>query len=414
MTVHELSEDHHGHRPRYLWWVVGIILIVLLIVAVWGIISRLDNEKKLAEQTNAEAVPSVTVADAKTGPDQEDLVLPGNVQALIDTPVYARTSGYIKQWYTDIGTPVKAGQLLADIETPEVDDQLRQARADLKTAIANNDLAQITAKRWLALLKTDSVSRQETDEKVGDAEAKAAQVASSQANVARLTELENYKHVIAPYNGVVTARETDVGNLINAGSGQGPELFRIADKTKLRIYIQVPQTYAQVTTPGQEVQMSFAEHPGQKFVAKVVRTSESLDPSARTLLVELQADNANGTLLPGGFTEVHLTTPAMNQTVRIPASALLFRAEGLRVATYEQDGHAKLHQVKPGRDFGTELEILDGIKAGEKVITDPPDSIEDGDQVALAPPKQKNQGGGQQGQSKDSQGKDGEGSKQPS
>jgi RND family efflux transporter MFP subunit len=367
------------------WRLIAVAAaIAVLVIVGWGIFSRIKAEDRLQKETDDQAIPTVTVVEAKASPASEELVLPGNVQANFDTAVYARTSGYLKRWYTDIGTPVKAGQLLADIDTPEIDDELRQAEADLKTALANSALAQSTAKRWKALLVTDSVSKQETDEKIGDAEAKAAMVASARANVARLQQLETFKHVVAPFDGVVTARETDIGALINAGSGVGPELFRVADKTRLRIYIQVPETYASLTAPGLVVDLAFAEHPGRTFEAKMVRTAQALDPAARTLLVELEADNQSGELLPGGFTEVHVKMPAANPSVRLPASTLLFRAEGLRVATLESNGHAMLHPITIGRDFGTEVEILTGIRPGQSVILNPPDSLISDEPVRLA------------------------------
>ncbi len=373
------------------WRLGGLCFAALLVIlALWGIFSRIHAESALQKETDDQAIPTVNVIAAKASPTSEELVLPGNVQANFDTGVYARTSGYVKRWYTDIGTPVKAGQLLADIDTPEVDDQLRQAEADLATAQANNQLADSTAKRWKALLVTDSVSKQEAEEKIGDAAAKAAMVASAKANVSRLRQLETFKHVVAPFDGVVTARETDIGALINAGSGVGPELFRVADKTKLRVYIQVPQTYAPVVAPGVLVQLAFAEHPGQVFEARAVRTAEALDPTARTLLVELEADNAKGELLPGGLTEVHIKLPATSPSVRLPASALLFRAEGLRVATLESNGHAVLHPVTMGRDFGKEVEILNGIEAGQSVILNPPDSLVSDEPVRVAEDKTAN------------------------
>jgi len=382
-------------RPLSSRWKWAAIIAggLFLILAIWGIVSRTVEEHRLQKQTDDQAIPTVNVVQARKSPDSEELVLPGNVQANYEAAVYARTSGYVKQWYTDIGTPVKAGQLLADIDTPEVDDQLRQAQADLATSQANSALADSTAKRWKTLLATDSVSKQETDEKIGDAQAKAAMVASAKANVARLQQLEGFKHVVAPFDGVVTARETDIGALINAGSGQGPELFRVADKSKLRIYIQVPQNYASVFVQGKVVQLVFAEHPGQTFDAKMARTAQALDPAARTLLVQLEYDNTKGELLPGGLTEVHLKSLAGgNPSVRLPASALLFRAEGLRVATVEGNGHAKLHAVSIGRDFGKEVEILTGIEAGQTIVLNPPDSLIDDEPVRVA--KNDDQNGG--------------------
>jgi RND family efflux transporter MFP subunit len=384
-----MTEKQQSAAPsRHRLWIVIAVAVVLLIV-IWGIFSRLHAEHKLQKETDDRAIPTVTVVQVKASPGNEELVLPGNVQANLETAVYARTSGYVKKWYTDIGTPVKAGQVLADIDTPEIDDQLRQAQADLATALANSALADSTAKRWKTLLQTDSVSKQEAEEKIGDAQAKAAMVASARANVERLREMEGFKHVVAPFDGVVTARDTDIGSLINAGSGVGPELFRVADKATLRIYIQVPQTYASVVMPGMVVDLVFPEHPGRTFKAKMTRTAQALDPIARTLLVELQADNSNGELLPGGLTEVHLKAPPSNPSVRVPASALLFRAEGLRVATVEND-HATLHEVTVGRDFGKDVEILTGITPGQSVIIDPPDSLMPNEPVRIAQDQPKN------------------------
>jgi RND family efflux transporter MFP subunit len=381
---------------RWLWVAIGIGAVLLILVA-WGVVSRIVEGRQLQKATDEQAIPIVALIDAKPSPAEEELVLPGNVQANFDTAVYARVSGYVKRWYTDIGTPVVTGQLLADIDTPEVDDQLRQAEADLGTAIANNTLAQSTAERWRALRKTDSVSKQETEEKIGDAQAKAAMVASARANVARLQKLEGFKHVVAPFDGVVTARETDVGALINAGSGQGPELFRVADRTKLRIYVQVPQTYAGVVVPDLPVDLQFAEYPGKSFKARMTRSSRALDPQARTLLVELQADNANGQLFPGGLTEVHMKLPAETPSLRVPASALLFRSEGLLVATMDKNGHAMLHAVTLGRDFGKEVEITTGLQAGQKVIMNPPDSLRNDEPVREAKQQNEQAGGGPTG-----------------
>jgi RND family efflux transporter MFP subunit len=393
-----------GHGFRY--WVIGlVVLIAAAALAGWGIYSRRHAEAALRKQTDDAAVPNVVVVEAKPGPEQEEIALPGTVQAIFDTPIYARTNGYLKAWYTDIGTAVKRGQLLAEIDTPDVDDQLRQAEADLATSVANEELARSTAKRWLVLLKTQSVSAQETDEKVSDARAKAALVQSNQANVARLRELEGFKRIVAPFDGVVTARDTDVGALIAAGGGQGPELFRVADKTKLRIYVQVPQSYAGSVKPGLTVALSFPEHPGQSFPAAMVRTSGALDPAARSLLVELQVDNQKNELLPGGYTEVHITLPVAGHAVRVPVSALLFRTEGLRVATVGDGNKAELHEITMGRDFGQEVEVLTGLDPGSKVIINPPDSLVPGEPIRVGPPPAAKDGKGQDDKGKD-EGKD--------
>jgi RND family efflux transporter MFP subunit len=350
-------------------------LTLALIVVGWGIMSRLHAESALARVTDDAAVPTVSVAIAQSGPAEEEIVLPGTVQAEYETPIYARTSGYVKHWYMDIGARVKAGDLLAEIESPEVDQQLRQARADLATAEANNRVAQATARRVHALLPTESVSAEQDDQAGSDAAAKAAAVASNEANVARLEQLVGFEKVVAPYDGIVTARDTDVGNLINAGSGTGPVLFRVADTSKLRIYVQVPQSYAPGVKPGIAVNLHFPEYPGRTFAAQLVRSADAIEPRARTLLVQLDAENAKGELLPGGYTEVHFKLPVTDRGVRIAANALLFRAEGIRVATAGLDGRVALHEVTLGRDFGNAVDVLTGIAPGDAVILNPPASL---------------------------------------
>ena len=356
-----------------------------LAAAGWGIATRIDAEAALARTTDAAAPTTVATITAEAGPTEEEIVLPGTVQAEYDTPIYARTSGYVKRWYTDIGARVKAGDLLAEIDSPEIDQQLRQARADLAAAEANNRVAQATARRVHALLPTESVSAERDDQAASDAAAKAAAVAANQAIVARLEQLVGFEKVVAPYAGVVTARETDVGNLINAGSGTGPELFRIADTTKLRIHVQVPQSYSAAIRPNLAVALQFPEYPGRSFPAILVRTANAIDAHARTLLVELEADNAKGELLPGGYTDAHFKLPLPGQSVRIPVNALLFRAEGLRVATLAPDGHVTLHEVALGRDFGTTVEVLTGIAPGDTVVLNPPAALQPDAMVRVMP-----------------------------
>ena len=364
-------------------------LILLCGVAVaagtasFGIWARLSADAAVLRATEEAALPTVAAVEAQAGPAEEDIVLPGTVQAEFDTPIYARTSGYVKRWTTDIGARVKAGDLLAEIDTPELDQQLRQARADLQTAEANNRVAQATARRVHALLPTQSVSAEQDDQATSDAAAKAALVASNEANVKRLEQLVAFEKVVAPYDGIVTARETDVGNLINAGSGSGVELFRVADTRKLRIYVRVPQSYAPRIKAGIGVSLSFPEFPGRAFEAKLVRTADAIEPRARTLLAELEADNAKGDLLPGGYVDVKFKLPVATRGVRVSANALLFRAEGPRVASVGEDGRAVLHEVTLGRDFGTSIELLTGVAAGEKVILNPPASIETGTVVRV-------------------------------
>jgi RND family efflux transporter MFP subunit len=294
-------------QGRKLLPLCGAVLVIGAVA--WGIWSRNSAEAALVKVTDDEALPTVSVITAAAGPADEALVLPGTVQAEYETPIYARTSGYVKHWYTDIGTRVKAGTLLAEIDSPEVDQQLRQARADLATANANNLIAQQTAKRVHALLPTQSVSAEQDDQATSDAAAKAALVTSAEANVERLTQLVGFERVVAPYDGVVTARKTDVGNLINAGSGSGPELFRVADTSKLRIYVQVPQSYAALVKPGVTAALQFPEYPGRTFPANFTRSADAINPNARTLLVELEADNASGELFPGGYTAARTFRP---------------------------------------------------------------------------------------------------------
>lgn len=363
-----------------------IALIVALVLAAWGVVSRVAARSALAKETAESSVPTVQTVKPGHSATGEDLVLPGSVQAYNEAPIYARTSGYLKSWETDIGTQVKKGQLLAEIDTPEVDQQLSQAQADLATAQANYELSESTNKRWQGLLATDSVSKQDADEKAGDAAAKKAVLQSAAANVARLRDLESFKRVTAPFDGTVTARNTDIGALINAGQSNGAELFHVADTHKLRIYVQVPQPYAAPMQPGLEAKVLFTDRQGKYYPAQVVRTANALLPTSRTLQVELQVDNAKGELLPGAYAEVHFKLPVNAESLRIPANTVLFRSAGLQVATVGADDKIVLKNINQGRDFGSTLEILDGITADDNVVLNPPDSITDGVQVRIAPP----------------------------
>jgi len=366
--------------------VLLILIVIALILAIWGITSRLVARSNLKKRTASDAeVTVVTVKPNLSGADDE-LVLPGNVLAFMEAPIYARTSGYLKIWYTDIGARVRKGQLLAEIETPEVDRQLGQARADLETARANAALAKSTNERWKGLVVKQAVSKQDADEKAGDAAAKAAAQLSAAQNVARLQDLESFKRVLAPFDGVVTARNTDVGALINAGESTGTELFRMADIHKLRVYAQVPQAYAAATTTGLKAELYFAERPGKSYPAETIRTSNALDPSARTLQVELQLDNRNRDFLPGAYTEIHFKLPSANETLRVPANTVLFRADGLQIATVDSSRKIKMKTITQGRDFGRTIEVLDGLEAQDNIVVNPSDSIEDGIAVRIAPP----------------------------
>ena len=361
-----------------------ILLIVALCLALWGEVSRILARSALAKETAEAAIPTVLTTTPNRTTLGEELVLPGTVQAYVEAPIYARTSGYLKEWRTDIGAQVTKGQLLAEIDAPEVDQQLSQAQADLATARANESLSNSTNLRWKGLLATESVSKQDADEKAGDAAAKKAAADSAAANVSRLRELESFKRVVAPFGGVITARNTDIGALINAGQSAGTELFRIADMHKLRIYVQVPETYAAVTRPGLEAELRFAEQPKKGFTAKTVRTSNALDPNLRTLQVELELDNANHEVFPGAYAEVHFKLPASAETLRLPANTVLFRAAGLQVATVDGQRHVKLKSIVQGRDFGNTIEILSGLESSEVVILNPSDSLTDGTEVRIA------------------------------
>jgi RND family efflux transporter MFP subunit len=363
-----------------------ILLVVALALGVWGEISRVLARNALGKESADAGVITVATVTANRSAAGEELVLPGTVQAYIEAPIYARTNGYLKNWSTDIGTRVTAGQLLAEIEAPEVDQQYSQAQADLATARANESLADSTNARWQVLLGSESVSKQDADEKAGDAAAKKAAADSAAANVARLRELESFKRVVAPFDGVVTARNTDIGALINAGQSTGTELFRVADTHKLRIYVQVPEGYAAQTVPGIEAELRFAEQPGKNYAAKVVRTAEALDPNLRTLQLELQLDNARGEVFPGAYAEVHFRLAASAQALRLPSNTVLFRAAGLQVATVDAQNRIKLKSIVQGRDFGSSVEVLSGLDPGDAVVVNPPDSITDGAPVRIAPP----------------------------
>jgi RND family efflux transporter MFP subunit len=366
---------------RYAW----IALFVAIALGIWGEFSRVITRSSLGKETAESAIPTVVTVKAERSTMGEELVLPGAVQAFIEAPIYARTNGYLKIWNTDIGTQVTKGQVLAEIETPEVDQQLTQALADLATARANETLSNSTNARWQGLLATESVSKQDADEKSGDAAAKKAAAESAAANVARLRDLESFKRVSAPFAGVITARNTDIGALINAGQSSGSELFRIADTKKLRVFVRVPETFAAVTKPGMDADLRFAEHANKLFAARVVRTSNALDPIVRTLQVELELDNAKGEIFPGAYAEVHFKIPAGAETLRLPANTVLFRSAGLQVATLDDQQKVTLKSIVQGRDFGNTIEVLSGLSPNEVVVLNPPDSITDGVQVRIAP-----------------------------
>jgi len=384
-----LESRLHESAPRQSKHGLLIVVIVLLVIAavvVAGVVPRRRAQAALQRETHDLAIPNVVVVHPKLGAPEDEVVLPGNIEAFEDSPIYARTNGYLKKWYVDIGAHVKAGQLLAEIETPEVDQQLDQAEADLNTAKANNALSQITATRYQDLLKTDSVSKQDVDNATGDFQAKQAMVASAESNVKRLEELQSFEKIYAPFTGVITARNTDVGHLINSGAGApATELFHIASLQKLRVYVSVPQQYSASSKPGLAADLTLMEFPGRRFRGMLVRTANSIDPASRTLLVEVDVDNPTGELLPGAYTEVHLKIPSGAQTLIIPVSALIFRSQGLQVATLPDGSHATLKKIVLGHDMGSEVEVVSGLSAQDSVISNPPDSIVDRETVRVVP-----------------------------
>ncbi len=366
------------------------VVCVAAAVAVYGIMGRHQSEAELQVATDAAAIPTVAVVTPARGEGRQELVLPGDIEAYYEAPIYARVSGYVKMWYQDIGARVQSGQLLAEIDAPDLDQQLAQAKANLGIAKANEALAALTAKRWQALRTTDSVSQQTADEKAGDAAAKHAAVLAAEADVQRLAALEGFKRITAPFDGVVTARKTDVGALINAGSGSsaGPELFSVADVHEMRIYVRVPQTFAPQLQAGMTAILKLPQL-SRTYTAKLVTTSSAITHDSRTILAELQADNADGSLLPGTYAEVHFQLTAPPNVLRLPTSSLLFRQNGLEVATVGPQDKVVLKHVEVGRDLGTEIEVTSGVEPSDRVIDSPPDSIANGEVVKVAEPDAK-------------------------
>jgi len=381
---------------RRTWLYVLLAVAIAAALLIGGILPRMRARAALRTETNQMAVPAVAVVKPKPSAPGQELILPANVQAFIDAPIYARTNGYLRRWYVDIGARVKRGQLLAEIDAPEVDQQLSQAKADLNTAEANLRLSEITAKRYEGLLKTESVSQQDADNAAGDYAAKKALVDSAQANVKRLQETQSFERIYAPFDGVITARNTDIGQLIDSGSAGGPraELFHMASPNKLRVYVNVPQIYSTLTKPGMKADLVLQEFPGKRFTGTLVRTADAIDQNTRTLLVEIEVDNPTGQLLSGAYAEVHMKLPGNVSTYLIPVNTLLFRAEGLRVVQ-ERDGVAQLLPITLGRDYGSEVEVIAGLTGNENLVVNPPDSILSGQKVRLAAPSASNAGGGQ-------------------
>jgi len=391
----EREEPRSETGSRFFVYLAGAV-VVLVVVGVFTLIQRRSQYQALANETETLAVPTVAVIHPTTESAQEDLVLPGTMQSYVESPIYARTSGYLKAWYHDIGSHVQKGDLLADIDTPEVDQQLSQARADLNTARANADLSKITAERYLELIKTDGVSKQEVDNAAGDYEAKKATMQSSEANLRRLEDLESFKRVTAPFSGVITKRNVDIGTLINAGNGgTGQQLFVLSQTDPLRVYVNVPETYAPAVRAGLGAYLELTQYAGQKFQGKVVRTADAIDLTSRTLLTEVDVPNHGGQLLPGGYAQVRLQVKVAAARLQVPVNALLFRSEGLRAVVIDADHKTHLRPLIIGRDYGTSLEVLQGLDPSDWIVLNPADSLDDGVQVHVKEVSQTSKPAGQ-------------------
>jgi RND family efflux transporter MFP subunit len=385
MNPHQ--DSHAPPQKRYRLGRIGLLVVLLLAAAfVAGLMPRLRARQIAIQETRELATPTVTVISPAPGKPETAIALPAEVKALVEAPIYARASGYLKRWLVDIGASVKSGQLLAEIDTPELDQDLARARAELARAEAGLALAQTTAARWTELLKTASVSEQETAEKKADLALKVAAVEAERANLHRLENLKNFARVVAPFDGTVTARKTDTGQLITAGGSH--ELFRLAQTSTLRVFVSVPQTLARAVAPGQNAEVSFPELPGRKFQAKVVRTAGAVDADSRTLLTELSLDNASGELLAGSYAQVRFTEVRTAASLTLPSNALIFRGEGMQVGLVGPDGKVALRGIKLGRDFGKAVEVIEGLTPTDRVILNPSDSLTAGAVVRVSGPSQ--------------------------
>jgi len=367
---------------------VGAVLLVLITAGAVTLLTKKGEADALAKETDAIAIPTVAVVQPTKGPGNDELVLPGNLQAFVESPIFARTNGYLLKWYRDMGSHVEKGELLATIDTPEVDQELSQARATREQIKAALGLAKISADRWENLRKTDSVSQQEADQQSSGYEQAKANLAAADANVRRLEQLESFKNVYAPFTGVITRRNVDPGALINAGSSMGAQLFNIARVDPLRVYVSVPQAYAPMMKPGVQAAVTLQEFPGQKFTGTIARTADAIDTGTRTLLTEVDVPNKDGKLLPGSYGQVHFATGNSVPRITIPVNAMLFRKEGPQAAVVGADGKVQLHSIVIGRDYGNTIEILGGIEPTDQIIINPSDSLETGQQVHIAKPSQ--------------------------
>jgi RND family efflux transporter MFP subunit len=383
---HESAPEHPAVSGKGALVGVGLLLIAIVVLAVYGIWKRRHNDEVLADTTRQLSAPSVIAIPPHAGSPVDYFVLPGNVTAFTDAPIYARTSGYLTKWYYDIGARVKKGALLAEISTPELDQQLAQAQADLATTEATANNARMQSDRYQDLVKSDAVSKQDTETFVNQAASTSAAVRSAQANVQRLKELQAFEKVYAPFDGVVTARGTDIGQLVTQGGAA--ELFHMQALKTLRVYVNVPQVYTQSIKRGEKIDLSFPEHPGRTFQGTLVRTADAIDPSNRTLLVEIDVDNRKGELLPGSLAQVHFKTTSVGETFIVPVSALIFRHEGLRVATVVDGDVAHMVPVVIGQDNGATVEVVSGLHANDRIIQDPPDSLIEGEKLYVESPSQ--------------------------
>jgi RND family efflux transporter MFP subunit len=377
-----LNDMAVGKSPRKPWLVLTIVLIAVATVFLWGVWSRVRARTVLKVETAQVARQAVSVVSPKRTAPAQEIILPGNVQPFITSPIYSRTNGYLRKWYFDIGAHVKQGQLLAVIETPEVDQQLEQSISNLNTAKANLALAEITRNRYQGLVKDNAVAQQLVDNAVGTYNANKATVAANEANVKQLQALQSFENIYAPFDGVITARNIDIGDLINSGSSGGvkTDLFHMAQPGTLRVYVNVPEEYSQGMKKGMTADLSLAEFPGRKIQGKLVRTADAINMTTRTLLIEVDVENPSGTLLTGSYAEVHIAVPSQASTFLLPVNTLIFRSEGLRVGVV-RDGKAVLTAVTPGDDFGNEIETVSGLKPDDQVIINPPDSIVSGQEV---------------------------------
>jgi len=389
-ALHQYPESDVANTPprsRRNWIVACAILLVFAGIFAYGIISRLRNAATVRAETTQMSLPAVSVVTPERSAPLQEIMLPGNVQPYTSAPIYARTSGYLKSWYADIGAHVKKGQLLAVIETPEVDQQLQQSRSNLATSQVNLKLSEITKNRYQGLLATHAVAQQDVDNAVGTYNANKSIADANQANVKQLETLQSFEKVFAPFDGIITARNTDVGQLISAGNSGSvkSDLFHISQPGKLRVYVNVPEQYSRAATPGLTAELTLAEFPGRQFHGKLVRTSESINYATRTLIAEIEVNNPSGELLSGAYTEVHLKIPRQASSYLVPVSALIFRSQGLQVAVV-QNGAAVLTPVTPGHDFGEKIEIVSGLQVGDTVVLNPPDSLVSGQKVRVVQP----------------------------